>query len=359
MKTNGRQLGTQGNAIRWVLLIVLLASVVSVVVWKVSRKPAPKPVAVATPPPATPVPATPEPVIVKATPTPAPIVVAATPAPTPPPATPPPLDFPTVARNPSLWPAQVSLLTATAFPISMNGRVVGQAQAPVGTVMRVLRIVNQHAEVEFQNAKHFVPVASTDLMQRALVTFRNHGSVVPQQTVAAAPQATPPPATPALGGTALTDRPQVGVTVERKKNETVRGGPAGGGDLSKGAEKCVFNIKVQSKSFGDLPKLSAEYLIFVERQKIGEKKGTENVERVTGSKTIEALTKKVPTQVVTTDEIELRKQNLVGGWTYANGGRIKAEDNVMGVWVKVMYDGKLVAEYANPSTITKRGWEQK
>lgn len=344
----------------WVLLaLVIAAGAFLFVRWNGSRKPVAPKIVMVTPAPATPIPGTPTPEPVLATPTPRPIVIAATPTPTPAP-TPPPLDFATVAGNQALWPPQVALLQATVFPVTLNGRVVGEAKAAAGTVVRVFRIYNQQVEIEFQNARHFIPVASTDLMQRALVIFRNNGSVVPEQrAVVALPQATPPPATPALGATGLTDRPKVEVTAERKRNDVVRGATANGGDFTKGAEKCVYTIKAQSRSFGDLPALDAEYLIFVERQELGQKKGSEVVERVPGSVKIPPLTKKAPIQSVPTNEIELRKQGLGGGYIYSNGGRIKAEDNVVGIWVRVMHEGKVVAEYANPSTVTKRGWEKK
>jgi hypothetical protein len=60
---------------------------------------------------------------------------------------------------------------------------------------------------------------------------------------------------------------------------------------------------------------------------------------------------------ITSNEVELMKESLVGYFYYTNGGRRKVEDNIAGVWVKVMHEGKLVAEYINPSTAAKHGWK--
>ncbi len=117
--------------------------------------------------------------------TPAPVVVPAPPAPPPPPpppppaveaippaATPRPLDLATVAQTPALWPRQVTLLQPAAFPIVVNGRTAGSVTAPGGMAVRLLRVVGQQVEVEFQNGKQLLPAAATDLMPRATANFR-------------------------------------------------------------------------------------------------------------------------------------------------------------------------------------------
>lgn len=157
-------------------------------------------IATPTPTPATPVPATPAPVVVAATPTPAPVALA-----TPTPTVAPTLDAATVSRTPTLWPPQVVLTQAHPFPIVVNGTVAGSAQAGAGTVLRVLRVGPQQVEVEFQSARHIVPIASTDLMARSLAIFRKNGSVlpvVPNTAVAAATAA----ATPTLSPSAVPAR---------------------------------------------------------------------------------------------------------------------------------------------------------
>jgi len=357
MKAKGRGAETEaGRAIVWVLIIVVVLGAAGFFVWQKTRPPKEPPpvVAVATPVPVTPPPATPEPVVVKATPTPTPVVVVATPTPAP---TLPPLELAAVVRTPALWPPQVILVQAVSFPIVLNGRVAGEAKVPAGTTLRLLRVVNQSVEVEYQNARQVVPVVSTDLMQRALAAFRKNGSVLPQAPVAAA---APPPApvasTPAPNPA---DQVRVEVSADRKRLEFDPGKAKGEGSESKTIEKFVYEVKVQNRTFGDVPGLDIQYLIFVERQKLGELKEKDTVERITGTAKVEPLSRKTMAQTATTSEFTLAKQALVGDMYYANGGRRKVADNVLGIWVKVLHEGKVVAEYTNPTTVIKRGWDKK
>jgi hypothetical protein len=343
-----------GRAVVWVLVVLALGAA-GFFLWQRNRLPkAPPPlvVAAATPLPATPPPATPEPVVVKATPTPAPVVVAATPAPVP---TPPPLDLATVARTPALWPPQIKLLQVTTFPVTINGRLAGEAKLPAGTALRLLRVGNQSVEVEYQSARQLIPVGSTDLMQRALLAFRNNGSVLPQPPpVATGPALVQIQATP-VRNAALPVR--VEVSADRRRVET--GGPVFAGDSSAISEKYQYEVKVQNQTFGDVPALDVRYLIFVERQKLGSRKESDTVDRITGSAKVEPLNRKTMAGTVSTSEFVLTKHTIAGDFYYANGGRQKVADNVLGVWVKVFNEGKLVAEYTNPSTVTKRGWDNK
>jgi hypothetical protein len=150
---------------------------------------------------------------------------------------------------------------------------------------------------------------------------------------------------------------KVQIAVVKTKGDTVRAGGKGEGSQAKTTENISYTVTVKNTTFADLPALTVDYVLFVERPKLGEKKREEpRVERVTGSKKLEALPRQTP-QVVTTDEVTLTTENLVGNYIYANGGRIKAEDSIIGVWVRVSQDGQIVGEYALPTTITKRGWE--
>ena len=343
------------------VLIVLALGLTGFLVWQITRPPkAPPPivVAAATPVPATPPPATPEPVVVKTTPTPTPVAVVATPKPVP---TLPPLDLAAVVRTPALWPPQIKLIQATTFPVAINGRVVGEAKIPAGTALRLLRVTNQYVEVEYQNARQVVPAVTTDLMQRALAAFRNNGSVLPQPPAVATGPATVPvlaaPFTPAPAGSNAADAVKVDVSADRKRVET--SGPVFARDASTITEKYVYEVKVQNRTFGDVPALDVHYLIFVERQKLGERKESDTVDRITGAAKVEPLNRKTMVGTASTNEFVLNKRTIAGDYYFINGGRQKVADNVLGVWVKVFNGGKLVAEYTNPSTVTKRGWDGK
>ena len=241
MNTKRDHSGTShGGAIVWILLAVVVAGIVYFIVTK-KRAPVPEPaIAVATPAPATPIPATPTPVVVKATPTPAP-VAAATPMPKPV-ATPPSLDLAMVARTPALWPAQVALVEPKSFPLWLNGRAVGETKAPAGTVMRLLRVAGQQVEVEYQSHRYALPVVMTDLMARALVAFRNAGSVLPEAAkTAAAPTVTEPTTQPsaATGGLKIGNR--VAMDVVRQKRSRIEGG-----DFDDKKDRISLKVKISN-----------------------------------------------------------------------------------------------------------------
>jgi hypothetical protein len=266
-KKCGGGLSESGGTSQVVLWVLLACVVIGAGIFILQRKKPPEKapvVAVATPIPATPTPppATPEPVIVKATPTPPPVAMA---TPTPPPATPPPLDFATVARTPALWPPQVALTQAKSFPVNLNGRVVGEAKAPVGTVLKVVRLSGVQAEVEFQGARHWVPVASTDFMSRALATFRNNGSVIPTSVAAVAPAPMPATATPSAHAKPEASDEQklaskVVVEVVRNRRSRVQGG-----DFDDKTEKVEMKVKLSNPDlYISADKWKGEIQVFAE-----------------------------------------------------------------------------------------------
>lgn len=245
MRMNRQQLGASyaGVAV-WLALacVVLGAAFYLIQKNRASKVPAPV-IVVATPPPATPIPATPTPVVVKATPTPVPVVMATPPPATPAPATPPPLDLATVARTPALWPPQVLLIEAKSLPVSFNGRVVGEAKVPVGTALRLLRVGGQQVEVEYQNQRHLLPAAATDLMPRALAAFRQAGSVLPQAppTMAAAAPEVAPAATPRATGGGVKIGERIAVEVVRQKRSRIEGG-----DFDDKKDRIALKVKLSN-----------------------------------------------------------------------------------------------------------------
>ena len=140
--------------------------------------------------------------------------------------------------------------------------------------------------------------------------------------------------------------------------KNVNVGNADGGVPSKNDETVHYELRMQNQTIGNLEKLNVDYVVFVQRQKLGEPISTPSrIDRVSGTQAIELLNNREPQSVTTTD-FTLHKGALGGGWTYNNGGRLKAEDSVVGVWVKVSQNGQLIAEYANPSSCKSRGWDK-
>jgi hypothetical protein len=59
----------------------------------------------------------------------------------------------------------------------------------------------------------------------------------------------------------------------------------------------------------------------------------------------------------TTNSVELNKSHLTGHWYYSGGERIKAEDTLTGIWVRVYQSGQVIGEYANPSFLSTEQWQ--
>jgi len=152
---------------------------------------------------------------------------------------------------------------------------------------------------------------------------------------------------------------KVQISATKKRGEVVRAKPGGAGSEAKSTEMVSYVIAVKNVSSADLANLTVDYILFVERPKLGQKKTEPSfVERVKGSKPVETLTRKAP-QTVATDEIALTTESVVGSYIFSDGGRIKAEESVMGVWVRVSQDGQMVGEYVAPASIAKQGWDKK
>jgi len=122
-------------------------------------------------------------------------------------------------------------------------------------------------------------------------------------------------------------------------------------------EKVNYAVNVTNRSFSPMPELEARYIIFVERQQLGAKKGTEQVEKITGKESVAGMPAKGST-VFNTQAVKLREQSLSGNWIYSNGGRLKATDSIIGIWIKFFDGDTEVEEYVNPTTLANRHkWE--
>ncbi len=159
-----------------------------------------------------------------------------------------------------------------------------------------------------------------------------------------------------LAGTAAA---QVQITCQKKKADE---SAAATGGISPGSrradsESVIHKITLANTSLKDLENLELRYMIFVKRERLGEKRGVEGKDHKSGHETIGTI-KKGERREIETVPVELSSSQLVGEFHYKNGGRIKAQDSVSGVWIKLFQDQKMIAEYANPSTVkTREKWE--
>ena len=282
MKTFLRHRGSQrGGGLPWIVALVALGS--GAAFFLMTKKPeapvaAPPTMAARTPAPISPITplspaAAPEaPVVPEPAPEAPPPIVQATPTPAPA-ATPPPLDLATVARTPALWPLQVGLVQALSFPVVLNGRVVGQAQAKPGTLLRLLRISGEQIEIEFQNARHVIPAASTDLMQRALAKFTSGGAALAVRSRPASAASLPAMSAPArpASAPAATPRPAGDANVSKLAKsiavETIpkKGTKIEGGDFDDKKDRFTLRVKFTNTDNAlAMDNLKAEIYIFAE-----------------------------------------------------------------------------------------------
>lgn len=129
------------------------------------------------------------------------------------------------------------------------------------------------------------------------------------------------------------------------------------GDTRVSKKEILYNITIQSKTFKDLSKLTAKYMIFyydssfgsTEKAEEKSKEGSENILFLKGNTSV----------TFKTDPIILITEQLDGNVVWANGASSRSKDRVSGIWVRVYNEqGEIVEEYANPSSITKRVWKE-
>ena len=141
--------------------------------------------------------------------------------------------------------------------------------------------------------------------------------------------------------------------VPKKLDESVKKGSAGGANINR--EHWAYDLTIENKTFKELADLEVKYVIFFRQEQLG-KKADAMSRRENGSFSIPGL-KSHEKKSFTTDAVELKKSNLVGNWHYTSGAKPNAQDTLVGLAVRVYQNGQQVAEYANPSTLTREKWE--
>jgi hypothetical protein len=121
-------------------------------------------------------------------------------------------------------------------------------------------------------------------------------------------------------------------------------------------EHWTYDVTIENKTFKDMSGLEMKYIIFLKQEKIGQQDAA-SMQRHNGSTPI-ALLRAHEKKTFNTDVIELNKKILDSGWFYPDGTRRKADDALIGLWVRVYQNGQQIGEYANPSTLmTQQKWD--
>ncbi len=130
---------------------------------------------------------------------------------------------------------------------------------------------------------------------------------------------------------------------------------AGEGGKAVTKQDWAYDITVENKTFHDLSNVEVKYIIFFSKQQLG-KKGAPEAKRRTGSAML-PLVRSREKKVVTTESVQLTKASLVGDYYFIDGAKIKVEDALTGIWLRLYQNGQQLAEYANPTTLLKEKWE--
>lgn len=142
------------------------------------------------------------------------------------------------------------------------------------------------------------------------------------------------------------------VIASKKKEDSVPT-KGNGGNKVQGSESCFYKVNITNKSFKPKPALTARYVIFVERQKLGEKIGSELIEKIRGEAPVKELAGGGKAEFIS-QSVKLHTSGLIGNYAFFDGGRMKAQDTVKGIWIK-FYDGaNEVDEFVNPTSLAKK-----
>lgn len=108
----------------------------------------------------------------------------------------------------------------------------------------------------------------------------------------------------------------------------------------------------------DLTGLTVEYRMFMKDDSIRTKATKIPLKRKEGSTTIDTLAN-LAVFKFQTEVMEIETSLLDSGWVYTGkSNKRKSKDSLYGIWLRVMKDGKMVAEFINPPAIKdKEKWQ--
>lgn len=117
-----------------------------------------------------------------------------------------------------------------------------------------------------------------------------------------------------------------------------------------------YKVTVQNRTFKTIPELQLKYMIFYEEPQPGSKEAREAFHK--GSHVL-ALLEGNRSATFDTEPLKLTTTELDGNKFYLDGGPNKSKDRVLGVWIRAYAGDKLVGEYVNPSTLSKKNdWKE-
>lgn len=157
-----------------------------------------------------------------------------------------------------------------------------------------------------------------------------------------------------LSSAAFADNLRVEMKAEKKRFDTSREKSE---TTFTSNEKWGYVIKLRNTTFKDLPDVSVEYQIFSKDEKMAAGKGDVDHRRLKGTQKIGDW-KANAVSNFETEQVDLTRSQLVGGYYYANRASVKATDSITGIWVRIFSAGKQIAEIIDPPSLaTKSKWD--
>jgi len=143
----------------------------------------------------------------------------------------------------------------------------------------------------------------------------------------------------------------VEITAARKKLDSSKDKPAAG--ITTEEKAIIYVATVENTAFKPLENVTVKYNIFYEDVELGST-AKPVVKSIKGARAFASILRSDKVEF-DTEAITLGNDSLGGNYYFANGGESRARDKVVGVWFKA-FDavGKVIGEYANPSTVSKK-----
>ena len=93
--------------------------------------------------------------------------------------------------NKNHWPQAVLLNAAMEFSLLFNGKAVGTAKIPAGTVLKVVQVDPQGVTVSYSGTLQRIPIATTDALRQSKLRIEKELVIAKKSPTPAQPTATP------------------------------------------------------------------------------------------------------------------------------------------------------------------------
>lgn len=118
--------------------------------------------------------------------------------------------------------------------------------------------------------------------------------------------------------------------------------------------KGYYKIKVTNESDLDLKNLQMQYRYFLFKNQVAaDKRSAGKTMRVAGEIKIPSLRGHSDLDFETAQS-DMMETELKSGYYWLGGGKARSEDELEGIWVRIYQGDKMIAEFANPSTLPKK-----